>query len=144
MKIQVDWEFDLDHEHPDYKDIHDKFAAEQGVPLVVDLSEYFDDPSKASEYDITDALSDEHGWLVYDWYVITDKSSNSNKSVMTVKDLIEALSKYHPTNKVVIEVNHDELLTIDPSRIELAMITPDYRLACDEDTVAESATIIRL
>lgn len=144
MRIRIEWDFDLDHDHPDYGELHKKFADENGVPLEVDLNEYFDDPSKVSMYNITDALSDEHGWLVYDWYVITANSSNSNKSVMTVKDLIEALSKYHPTNKVVIEVNHDELLTIDPSCIELAMITPDYRLACEEDTVAESATIIRL
>ena len=144
MRIRIEWDFDLDHDHPDYGELHNKFAAENGVPLEVDLNEYFEDPSKVSNYHVTDALSDEHGWLVYDWYVITEKSSNLNKSVMTVKDLIEALSKYHPTNKVVIEVNHDELLTIDPSHIELAMITPDYRLAYDEDTDAESVTIIRL
>ena len=138
MKIQVDWEFDLDHEHPDYSDIHDKFAAEQGVPLVVDLSEYFDDPSKVSEYDITDALSDEHGWLIYDWNVI------ESKSTVTVKDLIEALSNYHPSSEVVIEVNHDEVLPINLSKIEVVMITPEYRLAFEEDTIAKAATVIRL
>ena len=63
---------------------------------------------------------------------------------MNVKKLIEILSSLPQEADVIIEVNHDEILPVRLSNIELAMITPDYRLACDEDTVAESATIIRL
>tara|TARA_E500000331_G_C17243935_1_gene708306 strand:- start:917 stop:1144 length:228 start_codon:yes stop_codon:yes gene_type:complete len=72
MKIQIQWEFDLGLEdHPDYMQFHNDFAAEQGVPLVVDMSEFFDNPEEVSNDHITDALSDEYGWLVQDWYVLS-------------------------------------------------------------------------
>ena len=38
-----------------------------GVPEVVDLGEFFDDPSSVSDDEITDALSDQFGWLVNDF-----------------------------------------------------------------------------
>ena len=71
MKIRIEWEFDLGlANHPDYMQFHNNFAEEQGVPLVVDLKDFFEDPSKVTSDYITDALSDEFGWLVNDWHVV--------------------------------------------------------------------------
>jgi hypothetical protein len=41
-----------------------------GVPVWVDLDLFFDDPHSVSEDQITDALSDEYGWLIksYRWF----------------------------------------------------------------------------
>ena len=51
MKIQIQWEFDLGLEdHPDYMQFHNDFAAEQGVPLVVDMCEFFDNPESDYEF----------------------------------------------------------------------------------------------
>ena len=68
MKIQILWEFDLGDDI--HLDVHDRFAIENGVPLEVDLNEYFEDPASVSTYQVTDALSDEHGWLVKSWNII--------------------------------------------------------------------------
>ena len=142
MRIKVEWEFDLGlNDHPDYMQFHNKFAKDNGVPLVVDLNEYFENPESVSTFTITDALSDEHGWLVNDWHVIEEVEK---KETMTVNDLIEMLSKYHPTNEVLIEVNHDEVLPINESKIELGMITPEYTHATEEDRYAAAAVVIRL
>ena len=68
MIIQIQWEFDLPSNHT--PEDHDQFAADNGVPLKVDLSDYFEDMSTVTIYQVTDALSDEHGWLVQDWWAI--------------------------------------------------------------------------
>ncbi len=71
MIIQIQWEFDLGlDDHPDYMELHNKFAEDNGVPLVVDLKDYFEDMDTVTLFQVTDALSDEHGWLVQDWWAI--------------------------------------------------------------------------
>ena len=64
MIIQIQWEFDLEDNSIE---AHNEFAAENGVPTEVDLNDYLKDPASASDDQITDALSDEHGWLIYNW-----------------------------------------------------------------------------
>tara|TARA_B100000212_G_C27375203_1_gene534375 strand:+ start:756 stop:1835 length:1080 start_codon:yes stop_codon:yes gene_type:complete len=87
MKIQIQWEFDLGHEdHPDYMQFHNDFAAEQGVPLVVDMCEFFDNPEEVSIDHITDALSDEYGWLVQDWYVLSTCNSDQDNIIINHQD----------------------------------------------------------
>ena len=68
MNIKIEWEFDL----PEYSstELHDNFAKDNGVPLEVDLKDYFEEPENIDTFQITDALSDEHGWLVKNWSVI--------------------------------------------------------------------------
>ena len=66
MKIRIQWEFDLSSEVV-YEGAHDEFAFDNGVPLEVDLGEFFDNPREVCEDRITDALSDEYGWLVNSW-----------------------------------------------------------------------------
>ena len=68
MKIQIQWEFDLPSGST--QEDHDRFAEEQGIPLNVDMCDYLHNPESASTHQITDALSDEHGWLIQEWKVL--------------------------------------------------------------------------
>ena len=80
MKIQIQWEFDL----PCGSDSvdHDRFAEENGVPIIVDLCDYFEAPSEVSDDHITDALSDEHGWLIQSWEVIEACNSDNVNNII--------------------------------------------------------------
>lgn len=84
MKIKVDWEFDIENDHDTQEmlglsegdmevilaDHHRRERLQRDlrilfdVPHVVDLSLFFDEPSEVSDDQITDALSDEYGWLI--------------------------------------------------------------------------------
>lgn len=79
-KIQIIWDFDLPN--PDDLQAHDEFAQENGVPTVVDLSDYFNDPDSVSNDQITDALSDEHGWLVLDWDNLEACNTDNNDGMI--------------------------------------------------------------
>ena len=84
MKIKIQWEFDLPSDsHPD---AHDQFAEAQGVPLIVDMCDYLHDAESASNYQITDALSDEHGWLIQDWEVIESCNSDQTNNIINHQD----------------------------------------------------------
>ena len=77
MKIQIQWEFDLPDDAT--QEDHDQFAEAEGVPLIVDMRDYLKDPESASTDQITDALSDEHGWLIQEWQVLEAcKTDNTN------------------------------------------------------------------
>ena len=79
--IQIVWEFDLPN--PDDMAAHDAFAEANGVPTVVDLNDYFEDPDSVSNDQITDALSDEHGWLVMDWDKLDACNNDNNNGMIT-------------------------------------------------------------
>ena len=86
-KIKVQWEFDIATNEElqetleltqDRVDdmLSDEDEAERlqrlccsamGVPRFVDLDLFFNDPHAVSEHQITDALSDEYGWLINEW-----------------------------------------------------------------------------
>ena len=89
-KIKVQWEFDievneelqtrlgltegevadmLEDEH-DAEKLHRLCCGETGAPSYVDLDLFFDDPHAVSDDQITDALSDEYGWLIKEWHYI--------------------------------------------------------------------------
>ena len=96
-KIRVIWEFDIatDERLQELLDISavkveemlsDEDEAERlqrlccsamGVPRFVDLDLFFNDPHAVSEHQITDALSDEYGWLVADWYYVQERENPS-------------------------------------------------------------------
>lgn len=78
--IQIVWDFDLPN--PDDMEAHDKFAQENGVPTVVDLNDYFEDPDSVSNDQITDAMSDEHGWLVLDWDNLDACNTDNNDGMI--------------------------------------------------------------
>ena len=88
MIINVVWEFDLrdnayqgnlkefgidslkdyDKLHTnDKRNVYERFAAANDIPLKVDLSKYWREPEHAYEEDITEFLSDKWGWLVKRW-----------------------------------------------------------------------------
>jgi len=86
-KIRVQWEFDIEtneelqlqlgltkddianmmSDEDDAEKLHSLCCSEMGVPRYVDLDLFFDDPRDVSDDQITDALSDEYGWLINDW-----------------------------------------------------------------------------
>ena len=96
-KIRVIWEFDIatDERLQELLDISavkveemlsDKDDTERlqrlccsamGVPRFVDLDLFFNDPHAVSDYQITDALSDEYGWLVAEWYYVQERENPS-------------------------------------------------------------------
>lgn len=85
--IKVKWEFDIDTneelqsrllitptevadmlEDEDAESrLHALCCGETGAPEFVDLDLFFDNPRDVSEDEVTDALSDEYGWLVNSW-----------------------------------------------------------------------------
>ena len=85
--IKVDWEFDIEGDEKTQEmlglsegDIEVILADPErlegykrdvsmlfDVPQIVDLGEFFDNPREVCEDRITDALSDEYGWLVNSW-----------------------------------------------------------------------------
>tara|TARA_B100000212_G_scaffold280261_1_gene220109 strand:- start:494 stop:1537 length:1044 start_codon:yes stop_codon:yes gene_type:complete len=81
MKIQIQWEFDLPCEAT--QEDHDRFAEAEGVPLIVDMCDYLHDPESASTDQITDALSDEHGWLIQNWKVLEACKTDNTDGIIT-------------------------------------------------------------
>lgn len=62
---------------------------------------------------------------------------------MTVEQLIEKLRTLNPTDEVLIEVDHDEIVTLEEDRIEEDLVTPDHRLATQEDMDARKVVVLR-
>lgn len=85
--IKVKWEFDIDtneelqtrlniterevaemiEDEVDESRLHALCCGETGTPEFIDLDLFFENPNEVSEDQITDALSDEYGWLVKSW-----------------------------------------------------------------------------
>ena len=89
-KIRVQWEFDIEtneelqsrlgltegdvadmlaDEH-DAEKLQKLCCHEMGAPRHVDLDLFFDNPHAVSDEQITDALSDEYGWLIKEWHYV--------------------------------------------------------------------------
>ncbi len=107
MNIQIQWEFDLPSDST--QEDHDRFAEEQGIPLSLDMCDYLKDPSNASDHQITDALSDEHGWLIQGWQVLgacktdnTDGIINHQQQPATPsEDIMENINSTTPNSNEV-------------------------------------------
>jgi len=89
-KIKVQWEFDVAtderlqelleisavkveemlNDEDEAEKLHTLCCSATGTPRYVDLDLFFDDPHDVSEFQITDALSDEYGWLIKSWNYI--------------------------------------------------------------------------
>jgi len=52
---------------------------------------------------------------------------------MTVQELINKLQSLDPHNEVIIEVNHDEIISLSEDRIAEDIVTQDNRYATEED-----------
>lgn len=113
--IQIVWDFDLPN--PDDMTAHDAFAEANGIPTIVDLNDYFEDPDAVCNDQITDALSDEHGWLVLDWDKL-DACNNDNTDGMInqqpqpinpLEDNMENATT--PTNNNEVPMSSSDLIT---------------------------------
>ena len=63
---------------------------------------------------------------------------------MTVEQLINKLQTLNPKDDVLIEVDHDEIISLKEDRIEEELMTPDHRIATQEDMDARKVVLIRL
>ena len=63
---------------------------------------------------------------------------------MTVEQLIEKLQSLNPKDEVLIEVDHDEIIFLKEERVVEDLVTPDHRLATQEDMDARKVVLIRL
>ena len=63
---------------------------------------------------------------------------------MTVEQLIEKLQTLHAKDEVLIEVDHDEIVPLKAERVVEDLVTPDDRLATQDDMDARKVVLIRL
>ena len=107
MNIKILWDFNLHGNTPNPNDTeaHDKFAQEQGIPIIVDLNDFFEDPASVGTYQITDALSDQFGWLVYDWEVINECNNDNNNNIINHQP--------QPINPEEDHMDNSNTLTLD-------------------------------
>jgi hypothetical protein len=123
MKIKIQWEFDLPTTVDYYDEEHDKFAFDNGIPLEVNLSDYFEDPENTDEFQITDALSDEYGWLVNNWEVINeacnldkdiDIINHQAQTINPLEDQMDNLTISAPSsNEEISMADNDSGFTVD-------------------------------
>ena len=62
---------------------------------------------------------------------------------MTVEQLIKKLQSLNPEDEVLIEVDHDELVSLKEDRVVEDLVTPDHRLATQEDLNARKVVLLR-
>lgn len=62
---------------------------------------------------------------------------------MTVEQLIEKLKTFNPNDEIVIEVNHDDIVSLEGERVVEDLVTPDHRLATQEDMDARKVVVLR-
>ena len=62
---------------------------------------------------------------------------------MTVQELIEKLQSLNPTDDVLIEVDHDEIVSLKEERIVEDLVTPDHRIATQEDLNVRKVVLLR-
>ena len=62
---------------------------------------------------------------------------------MTVQQLINKLQSLNPNDEVLIEVDHDEIVSLKGERVVEDLVTPDHRLATQEDIDARKVVVLR-
>ena len=92
-KIRVEWEFDIAtderlqeildisavkveemlNDEDEKEKLHRMCCSATGTPRYVDLDLFFEDPHTVSDVQITDALSDEYGWLINEWHYVQER-----------------------------------------------------------------------
>ena len=63
---------------------------------------------------------------------------------MTVQQLIEKLQTLNPEDDVLIEVDHDDIVPLEEDRVIEDLMTPDHRLATQEDMDARKVVLLRV
>ena len=92
-KIRVVWEFDIEtntqlqelleitssevevmlEDEDDKEKLHRLCCSATGTPRFVDLDLFFEDPHAVGDDQITNALSDEYGWLINEWEYVQQR-----------------------------------------------------------------------
>ena len=62
---------------------------------------------------------------------------------MNVEQLIKKLQSLNPKDDVLIEVDHDEIVSLKEDRVVEDLVTPDHRLATQEDMDARKVVVLR-
>ena len=62
---------------------------------------------------------------------------------MNVEQLIKKLQSLNPKDEVLIEVEHDEIISLKEERVVEDLVTPDHRLATQEDMDARKVVVLR-
>ena len=62
---------------------------------------------------------------------------------MNVEQLIKKLQSLDPKADVLIEVDHDEIVSLKEERVVEDLVTPDLRLASQEDENASKVVVLR-
>ena len=62
---------------------------------------------------------------------------------MTVEQLIEKLQTLNPNNEVLIEIDHDEIVSLKEERVVEDLMTSDHRLTTQEDMDARKVVVLR-
>ena len=62
---------------------------------------------------------------------------------MTVEQLIEKLQTLNPNDEVLIEIDHDEIVSLKEERVVEDLMTSDYRLTTQEDVDARKVVVLR-
>ena len=62
---------------------------------------------------------------------------------MNVEQLIKKLQSLNPKDDVLIEVDHDEIVSLKEDRVVEDLVTPDHRLATQADLDARKVVILR-
>lgn len=62
---------------------------------------------------------------------------------MTVEQLIEKLQTLNPNDEVLIEVDHDEIVSLKEERVVEDLMTSDHRLTTQEDMDARKVVVLR-
>ena len=62
---------------------------------------------------------------------------------MTVEQLIEKLQTLNPNDEVLVEVDHDEIVSLNEDRVVEDLMTPDHRLATQEDEDVRKVVVLR-
>lgn len=63
---------------------------------------------------------------------------------MTVEQLINKLQTFNPSDEVLIEVDHDEIVSLEEERVVEDIVTEDNRLATGEDLDGRKVVILRV
>ena len=62
---------------------------------------------------------------------------------MTVEQLIKKLQSLNPKDEVLIEVDHDEIVSLKEDRVVEDLMTPDHRLTTQEDMDVRKVVVLR-
>ena len=116
-KLNIQWDFDL--EDPNDKEAHDRFAEANGVPTTINVYDYFEDPGDITNDQLTDALSDEHGWLILGMQSTKDSPHTADEACKT--DNTNGIINHQQQPLTPQEDNMENINSTTPNSNEVSM-----------------------